>query len=135
MKKFYYIMWILLFTAVFQYSYADECSNSCMIADAPAPALTEYFTNLESIQSNILEVLSDAESNIISNDSDEETSQIQAEWEASLSAWKRVLQSFNSLLSFNDYYGSFDFKIALPITNEVPNEVKREQPLLETISI
>jgi len=39
---------------------ADECSQSCRISDAPAPALTEYFTNLETIKANILEGLSDA---------------------------------------------------------------------------
>jgi len=40
----------------------------------------------------------------------------------------------NSLLNFNDYHGSFDFKIALPITNEVPNEVKRDHKKLEDIA-
>lgn len=110
--------------------FADECSNSCLIADAPAPALTEYFTNIETLQSNILELLSSAESNLPAETNSREGSA----WSSSLSASKRLLQTMNGLLSFNDYYGSFDFKIALPITNEVPNEVSRDHRRLENIS-
>jgi hypothetical protein len=126
------IISVLLFLPVAWF--ADECSNSCQIADAPAPVLTEYFTNIQTLQSNILDVLSDAESDIWAEEPGEETTQVQAEWEDSLNAWKRLLQSMNSLLNFNDYYWSFDFKIALPITNEVPNEVKRDHRKLENVS-
>ncbi len=133
MKKYFYILLLILFICIFQKWFADECSNSCQISDAPAPVLTEYFTNVETLQSNILEVLSDAESNITENESNE-SSQFKAQWEAALNASKRLLQTINSLLSFNDYNGSFDFKIALPITNEVPNEVKRDHRKLEDIS-
>lgn len=129
MKKYFYIFWILLISVYLPISYADECSNSCQISDAPAPALTEYFTNIQTFQANILEVLSQAESNIVSD-----SNNIQTDWKSSLNVWKRLLQRINWLLSFNDYYGSFDFKIALPITNEVPNEVKRDHRILENIS-
>lgn len=134
MKKYFYIILLALFIWSTTKSFADECSNSCQISDAPAPVLTEYFTNIETLQSNILEVLSDAESDISSSEDNEDNSQFRAEGEASLATSKRLLQSMNSLLSFNDYFGSFDFKIALPITNEVPNEVKRDHRKLEDIS-
>jgi len=129
MKNYLYIFWIVLFTLSLQVSHADECSNSCQIADVPAPALTEYFTNIQTLQANIIEVLSEAESDIIPN-----SDNAQSQKESSLNAGKRLLQRLNWILSFNDYYGSFDYKIALPITNEVPNEVKRDHRILENIS-
>jgi len=138
MKKFFYVLPILFLIWLNTHSFADECSNSCQISDAPAPALTEYFTNIETLQSNIIEALWEVESEISispEDDSDEPQSfsQPRAEWEWVLNRSRQLLQTFNSLLNFNDYFGSFDFKIALPITNEVPNEVQRDHRKLETI--
>ena len=94
---------------------ADECSQSCRISDAPAPALTEYFTNLETIKANILEGLSDAGS---------DTDRPSVTWIRH--ERNRVMAALNSLLSFRDHYGSFDYHISLPITNELPQEVRRD---------
>ena len=135
MKKYIYILIIIYFICFAKGLHANECSSSCKIADAPAPALTEYFTNIQTLQSNILEVLSDAESQIPEARSESWSgSQIQAAGERSMNAWKRLLQRLNGMLNFNDYFWSFDFKIALPITNQVPNEVKRDHRKLENIS-
>lgn len=123
MKK--YITFFCSLILIPHYLYANECSSSCKIADAPAPALTEYFTNIQSLQSNILEALSDAESEIVNLDNSEKDN--------SINSWKRLLQNLNSLLNFNDHFSSFDYKIALPITNEVPNQVKRDHRKLESI--
>jgi hypothetical protein len=43
----------------------------------------------------------------------------------------RLLASFTDLLDFGNYFGNFDFKISLPITNEVPKEVTRDHNKLE----
>lgn len=120
-------MWILisLFFLISATGYSSDCSSSCKIADAPAPALTEYFANIQAIQSNIINALNDAESDITVEKTNTDID--------SLSAWKRLLQSLNSLLNFNDHFSSFDYKISLPITNEVPNEVKRDHRMLENI--
>lgn len=40
----------------------------------------------------------------------------------------------NALLSFKNHFSSFDFKITLPVTNEVPPVVKRDHQKLEQIS-
>jgi len=64
MKKFFYVLPILFLIWLNTHSFADECSNSCQISDAPAPALTEYFTNIETLQSNIIEALWEVESEI-----------------------------------------------------------------------
>jgi hypothetical protein len=123
---------ILLYTSLFLLLFptiqvaADECSQSCKIADAPAPALTEYLTNLSVIKSNILDALSEAQSDIQNNINS--TGSVQVE----ISKVKELLASFTSLLSFNDYFGNFDYKISLPITNEVPKEVKRDHNKLES---
>ena len=131
-KNYYIILFLLFFCKTISFVWAEQCSNSCQISDAPAPALTEYFTNIQTLQTNILEALSDAQSEI--SEDKEESSQVYAEWEELLNTWKRLLQSINGLLSFNDYFWSFDYKVVLPITNEVPNEVKRDHRKLESIS-
>jgi len=138
MRKKIYILLALISIWLNTHSFADECSNSCQITDAPAPVLTEYFTNIETLQSNIIEALWEIESEISispEDDSDESQSfsQPRAQWELILNRSKQLLQTFNSLLNFRDYHGSFDFKITLPITNEVPNEVKRDHRKLENI--
>jgi len=40
----------------------------------------------------------------------------------------------NSVLSFKDYYGSFDYRLSLGITNEIPAQVKRDYNSLTGIS-
>lgn len=96
--------------------FAAECSNSCKISDAPAPALTEYLTNIERISQNILSSLSGAEQ------ADDQSQK----WEK-----MRVLGSLNDILSFGKHFWSFDFEISLPITNEVPPQVKRDYNILK----
>lgn len=110
MKKYIIlIIWFFIFSP--HALYAEECNNSCQISDAPAPALTEYLTNVEKIRDNILWALSEAEP--IDN------STLRQER-------NRVIAGFNSILSFGDFFGSFDYHISLPVTNEVPREVKRD---------
>lgn len=117
MKKYTYYILLIFFTVTLVPSVtADECSQSCQISDAPAPALTEYFTNIEKATNNILDALSEAEPSENRNRSNERN---------------RVMASFNSILSFWDFFGSFDFNISLPITNEVPQEVKRDHRRIE----
>ncbi len=134
------ILWLLLLLSIIPSLYADDCSQSCKIADAPAPALTEYFTNIETLKGNILTALSKYESdNILPENNDSSsgstrTSQVENEANRVWNSWKALIATFNSLLDFNDYFGSFDYKIALPITNEVPNEVKRDHRKLESIN-
>ncbi len=112
MKKYIScIVLILLSLRITPVIAAQDCNKSCKISDAPAPALTEYFTNIEKATSNILEALWEAEPTKSTNIKNERN---------------RVISSLNSLLSFWDYFGSFDFEIALPITNEVPQAVKRD---------
>lgn len=114
MKKI--ILTFLAFSFSSVLLYAEECSDTCKISDAPAPALTEYFTNVESVTANVVDALSTATSDISSDQRRERNS---------------VIAGFNSLFSFSNYFSSFDFNISLPITNDVPPEVKRDHERLE----
>jgi hypothetical protein len=134
-KNILYIIPIIITLTLSNQVSADECSQSCKIADAPAPALTEYLTNLSSIKSNILDTLSEAESEIEEISGDEEDSgfsQVNSWLNSAKDKTKWLLASLNSLLSFNDYFWNFDFKITLPITNEVPKEVTRDHRKIES---
>jgi len=54
MKTIFYIILTLLTISIFTNGvFADECSNSCTIKDAPAPVLQEYINNNRKIISNI----------------------------------------------------------------------------------
>jgi len=119
MKKIFLILCSLSF--LFASVYAQECSKTCKIADSPAPALTEYFTNIETVSSNILDALSTASSEW----EDENTKR------SIKSERNGIIASLNSLLSFWNHFSSFDFNISLPITNEVPTEVKRDHTRLQ----
>lgn len=44
----------------------------------------------------------------------------------------RVMAAMNSILSFRDYFWSFDYHISLQITNEVPAEVRRDHDRIES---
>lgn len=119
MKKKYLTLLFLIFLLSSPKVGAEECDQSCKIQDGPAPALTEYFTNIETLTSNILEGLSNAEKDSTDITDGERT---------------RVLGSLNQTLSFANHFGSFDFHIALPITNEVPQVVKRDHQKIEQYS-
>lgn len=119
MKKTLSIIFSLFFLIGISPVGAEECNQSCKITDGPAPALTEYFTNVETLMQNVLEILSEAEKNP-SNTTKEERN--------------RVISSLNETLSFANHFGSFDFTIALPITNEVPQVVKRDHQAIQQIS-
>ena len=129
-KNIFYIF--LLTLLIPSQVWADECSQSCKIADAPAPALTEYLTNLSVIKSNILEALSEAESDTQSELNATESTQVGSEVSRARDRTQQLLASFSSFLSFGDYFWNFDFKIALPITNEVPKEVTRDHRKIES---
>lgn len=95
--------------------YADCTSQTCKISDGPAPALVEYFTNAETVTWNIIDDLWNA----------------QTESEEEVKAWRsKVLARLSSMMSFDNYFSSFDFKIALPITQEFPAEVQRDYDAL-----
>lgn len=101
-------------------SYGNECSASCKIADAPAPTLTEYLTNLDEMIHNISEAVSTWKKD-----------QKKTTWDSQVTREgfkikNRVMEAFNKILSFGEYYGSFDYYVALPITQEVPKVVKRD---------
>lgn len=69
--------------------FADDCSQSCKIQDAPAPALTEYFTNMDTLIQNLVETLSEAEAKPEANKKNERM---------------KVLGSLNSTLSFGKHF-------------------------------
>lgn len=64
MKKNRYLVFLFLicFFLTLRGVYASEdCNQSCKIQDGPAPALTEYFTNIDTLIGKISEGLSNAQ--------------------------------------------------------------------------
>lgn len=122
MKKYILHTLLLLILYMPNMLEANECSQSCKISDAPAPVLTEYLTNLEVIKSNILSELSQSE---------KDNSSLGSRQQKLENTNRGFLASLSSILSFNDYFWSFDYKISLPITNEIPAQVKRDHDRLE----
>jgi len=120
MKKIF--LFIICFSLIWFVSVNanDDCNNSCKIADAPAPALTEYFTNIETLIGNIVSEISSAERSSETSDTRQQRN--------------RIVWALWWLFSFRNNFSSFDFTIALPITNEVPPEVKRDHERLEGIT-
>lgn len=110
---------IIFFCIIPLWVFADECSQSCKLSEGGAPVLEKYIQDSENIFGKVLESLSDAESI-----SDESTEQKR----------NRVMASLNSILSFGEHFGSFDFKISLPMTQEVPSMVERDYKKIEKMS-
>ncbi len=105
--------------------YANECSGNCRIADGPSPLLKQYMETSEKIAGKALEAMNHYESEHSST------------WSWSTSSetlHKRVVRSLNGILSFKEYFGSFDFWISLGITNETPRQVKRDHKKLSRFS-
>lgn len=121
-NKLLYISLFILLVFPFRIS-ASECSQTCEISDAPAPALTEYFTNLTEITSNVTQAISEYESEL---DEDRPTTNSRSQER------NRVMAALNSILSFRDYFWSFEYNIILPITNELPSEVRRDHTRIES---
>lgn len=118
---------VIFFTSI-SYTYANSCEWSCKIADAPSTELLEYFENLEKILSKVIDASSNFESKKDVVDSKNEDIWV----EEDISSTKnRVLWGLNQILSFKEYYGSFDYWITLGITNEIPAPVKRDHKKLE----
>lgn len=112
MKKILYILcW---FTLSFVGVYGSECSQTCKISDAPAPVLTEYIANLNRIEQNIFNEVSLAPQN---------TEILEKPYS--------IIQSMNSIMSFNDYFWSFDYHIKTPIFQTIPSQIKRDHDLIQ----
>lgn len=132
MKIFSYILSFTVFFFMWSQTWANTCGSGCKISDAPSPWLVEYFTNIEKITDNVLESLTQREEEIQESQSViEESNPVGISRDLS-NTKKRVLWALNSVLSFNEYYWSFDFWISLWITNEIPAPVKRDYKKLES---
>jgi len=98
--------------------FADECSQSCKIQDGPAPALTQYMADVEVIMWNILSGLTSSEKTAEENTENK----------------NKISTSMNRIFSVWKYYTSFDYKISLPMTQEIPDQIKRDVTKLESYS-
>ena len=113
MKKQLLTFFALVYTIPFLV-YADECSQSCKIQDGPASAIVAYLENLNKAVQNTLK---------------------SAKGEKTTSNAKKIQQQLTAELSkltdFGEYFSSFDYHVTVPISNEVPQEVKRDHDLLD----
>jgi len=103
-------LWLLLFLSSSFWVYAECDNNSCKIQDAPAPVLEEYLNNISRVIGNIQSALSESERETAT------TKKVQSS----------ILASMSEVINFSWYFSSFDFYVAIPITNEVPYPVKRD---------
>jgi hypothetical protein len=93
--------------------FAEECEQSCKIQDGPATVLEDYINNLDVIIKN---TLSTTKGKTKSGDIKK--------------AQQEILTQMSKLIDFESYYSSFDYYVAVPITNEIPQEIKRDHDLL-----
>ncbi len=115
MIKYILTFLIVLWSSSIVYS-ADECSASCPIVDTPAIALTEYFTNMDELIRSVSGTIRA-----------EKTQQWDTAIEKDIYKTRsKIMTSLSQALSFEEYYGSFDFHIALPMTQTIPKPIKRD---------
>lgn len=93
---------------------ANECSQSCKIQDGPASVIEDYLENLNTVVQNTLK---------------------SAKGEKTTSGAKKIQQQLIAelwkLTDFWEYFSSFDYYVTVPITNEIPQEIKRDHDLLD----
>lgn len=119
MKKIYFsiFLWLFLTFWVSLVSYANECPSTCRIEENASPWLEKYFSDFNTILSNIRSLSRTTETE-------------SREWERETER-NRVIWSLNRTLNFWEYFCSFDFFISLNITNETPSQITRDSRRLE----
>ncbi|MCD5380350.1 hypothetical protein LR004_00325 [Candidatus Gracilibacteria bacterium] len=111
MKKIFYILATLLTISFFtNSSFADECSNSCLIQDAPADVLQEYIDNNRAIISNI-------------------SSQLETQNSGNIVKQKSI-KIYNSITNWSTFSTGIDF-LKIQLSGEIPAPVKRDLELLK----
>lgn len=105
---------LLLYFILWGWVFADDCQKSCKIQDGPASVLQTYLNNLDIVIRN---TLSEAKGK---KTEPSDRKKIQNE----------ILAQMSKVIDFGSYYSSFDYYVAVPITNEVPEQVKRDHELL-----
>ncbi len=121
MKKISLFIFTLLLSLLvhIDFLYANECPGNCRIKDNPSPWLEKYFSDLDTLLSNIRSTSTKAWS---------------TNWNRDIrSERNRVIWSLNKTLNFWEYFCSFDFFISLNITNETPSQVTRDSRRLEML--
>lgn len=125
MKKYIFTFFALALSFSYWNSVHADCNNTCSIEDGPAPVLTWYITNISVLRDNLVSALWEIE------ESEDLGVWVQREARA---VGQRVLRAMNSVLNFWDYYGSFEFRISLWITNEIPQQITRDYESLTKIT-
>lgn len=125
MKKIYFTFLVFILTGiswlVFWYPIAiaaEDCSWQCKISDGPAPAILEYIQNTNKVISLV-------------RSQPRPPSRGGDYWVTVRGANRNVIWAFNSLFNWNSYYSSFDYYVTLPISQNVPPQIKRDIQLLE----
>lgn len=115
MKKYIFILWFFFLS--YASTWGNDCTQSCRIYDAPAQILIDYIDNISKLSNNVSQELS-----TLSN-----------EWLNPISKQvNRVITSLNAGLSFSDYLASFEYYVTYPLSNELPQAIKRDHDLLLT---
>ncbi len=89
------------------------CDASCTIQDAPAPELEAYIDNVSKVLKNVRSAVWSTSRSEKESNSD-----------------TAVLAWLSEVINFRGYFSSFDFYVALPITNEVPYPLQRDHKRL-----
>lgn len=111
MKKYFIIIFIFLITIKSSYA-TDDCS-SCSIKEAPAEVLQKFIKNQRTILSNIANAVSWKKDN-------KNLKTLQEDF----------TQSINNIISFDNYFESFNYIIA-ELTTSIPAEIRRDKTKIE----
>lgn len=109
---FLVMTWVMLPASVF--SVWGECqSGSCNIYSAPAPALTQYLQDIKTVLWN--------------------TQKTQNQTNISNISW-RLSSWYANILSFDGYFGSFDYFVVFPLFQDVPAQIERDYAAIEQVN-
>lgn len=112
-KYISFIIWFILF--IWWINITSAQSDSCLIQDAPAEALSSYIQNVRKAAVNINSQVMVSEN---------------ADWKLK-SFWKDISRIFNEMIDWNGYFETFEYFVFFPLENHVPYQFQRDYNLIE----
>ena len=113
----YIILFLISYCLLLQWVNANCNNKSCKISDLPAQVLLDYLDDTRKVVKNITNGI-----NKEKKDSKLEKDKNRLQ--------KDIIQWYNQIINWDSYFSTFDYYITLPITSEIPYEVKRDHNLI-----
>lgn len=123
MKKTLLTFLVLIITTSITFAAEEECA----IKSDTAPVLKEYIKNNKKAREEISKIAKDIKSK--EKDKTSNLNPLNAQWISNFRAF--LLTTYSKIFNFESYFSYFKYWAIFPISNEIPNEVKRDYRLLD----